>query len=467
MDPLSAVASVVAILQLSVKVIGYLIDVQVASKERALCAIEVANLNSLLTDLRFRLEDADTTTPWYDATRKLGVENGPLDQFREALEELQSGMTGGGATKRLGNALMWKFKKEHVASILGRMERLKTLVQVALQNDHLSVIVCTIYAFDVADHSSKLSQAIKDCGDLTHDNTEAIKNDTSFIRHENDLAKHSKLLAWLSATEFPAQQSDFIGSRQEGTGLWFLDALQFRQWLDEQSGTLFCPGIPGAGKTMLAATAIDYLLTSVQRRSVGVAYVYCNYKSQKDQDTVALLAAILKQLVQMHPPLIQHVDELYARHSLKTTKPAADEILTTLQSALAGLSMTYVVVDALDECQDSNGTRRSFLSSLKHLQARSDMRLMVTSRNIPNINDEFCTAIRLEIRAGEEDVRQFVGGRMSRLPRCIQRNDALQDLVISSIVKAVDGMYDYVYAHRERCLPTSGFSSPASTLIHC
>ena len=137
MDPLSATASIITILQLSSKVFGYLNDVKDAPKDREKCAIEAANLNSLLTTLRFRLEGS-SNTPWYTTVRALGVENGPLDQFKQALQQLQTKMTGGGKMK-VGDALVWKFKKEEIASILGRMERLKTLVQVALQMDHLLV----------------------------------------------------------------------------------------------------------------------------------------------------------------------------------------------------------------------------------------------------------------------------------------------------------------------------------------
>jgi hypothetical protein len=99
--------------------------------------IEVANLNSLLTTLRFRLDEGDSITPWYTAIRALGVHNGPLDQFKQALEHLQSTMTNGGKIRRTGDVSVWKFKKEDIASILARMERLKTLVVVALQIDHL------------------------------------------------------------------------------------------------------------------------------------------------------------------------------------------------------------------------------------------------------------------------------------------------------------------------------------------
>lgn len=137
MDPLSIAASIIAIVQLSSKVIGFLNEVKDASKERTQCAVEASNLNSLLFNLRFRLEEGNADASWYTAIRALAVENGPLDQFKHALETLQAGMTGGGRLRKAGEALMWKFKKEEIASILDRMERLKTLVEIALQMDHL------------------------------------------------------------------------------------------------------------------------------------------------------------------------------------------------------------------------------------------------------------------------------------------------------------------------------------------
>jgi hypothetical protein len=138
MDPLSAIASVIAILQLSAKVLSYLNDVKDTSKGRAQCAIEASNLHNLLTNLRFRLEEeGHGHQPWFSAVQALAVENGPLDQFKQALEILHAKMTDGGRLKKAREALLWKFKKEEVDAILARMERLKTLVEIALQMDHL------------------------------------------------------------------------------------------------------------------------------------------------------------------------------------------------------------------------------------------------------------------------------------------------------------------------------------------
>ncbi|KAF1936446.1 hypothetical protein EJ02DRAFT_480563 [Clathrospora elynae] len=415
MDPLSVAASIIAVLQLSAKVLAYLNDVKDASKDRAKCAVEASNLHSLLLNLRFRLEEGTANTPWYTAIRALAVDNGPLDQFKQALETLQNRMTNGGRLKKASEALMWKFKKEEIAGILHRIERLKSLVEIALQGDHF-----------------KLSQA--------------IKNDTSVVRKNLDNVEHRRLAEWISPTDYPAQQSDIIKRRQEGTGQWFLDAPQVASWLSEAKGTLFCPGIPGAGKTMVAAIAIEHLLKLAQNSSHGVAYVYCNYKSQAEQDASSMLAAILKQLVQGRPSTVEPVERLQKQHANQGTKPSLDEIYSALRDVLAHYSTVHIVIDALDECQNSDGTRVQFLTKIRDLQAVQDVCIMATSRFIPEIVDAFEKAPTLEVRANREDVKRFVAGQIYRLPGCIKRNPALQEIVQDKIVEAVDGMYVYYSA---------------------
>ena len=136
MDPLSITASIVAVLQLTHAVIGYLIDVKDAPRDRAQCALEASNLYNLLVTLRLRLEESSDEL-WYAEVRALDVENGPLDQYKRALEQLQKKITSGSGIKKIGNTLWWKFSKEEVTNILSRMERLKKLVQIALEMDHL------------------------------------------------------------------------------------------------------------------------------------------------------------------------------------------------------------------------------------------------------------------------------------------------------------------------------------------
>ena len=137
MDPLSVTASIIAILQLTSKVIEYIDDVRDAPKERARLAIEASNLYSLLIILRYRIEDGRSNEAWYTAIRLLGVQNGPLDQYKDALEQLQRKIVSGSGIKKIGHALLWKFSKEEITGLLSRMESLKSLIQIALEMDHL------------------------------------------------------------------------------------------------------------------------------------------------------------------------------------------------------------------------------------------------------------------------------------------------------------------------------------------
>jgi hypothetical protein len=202
-------------------------------------------------------------------------------------------------------------------------------------------------------HTSKLSQAIKDDTTFLRAQGPVIQSGIDAIRQQHNSAKHRLLLEWTSASDYPAQQSDIIKRRAQGTGQWFIDAPEVSRWLNEPKATLFCPGIPGAGKTMIAAITIDHLLNTMQHSTHGVAYVYCNYKTQQEQDVYTMLMAIIKQLVLGRPSAIEHIDCLHQKHADRGTKPSLDEITNALRGVLAHYPYVCVVVDALDECQHS------------------------------------------------------------------------------------------------------------------
>jgi hypothetical protein len=68
-----------------------------------------------------------------------------------------------------------------------------------------------------------------------------------------------KVLDRTTVIEYASQESDFINRRQDGTSQWLLDSAEFKAWLDIEKQTLFCPGIPGAGKMILTSIVVDEL----------------------------------------------------------------------------------------------------------------------------------------------------------------------------------------------------------------
>ena len=137
MDGFSVTASIIAVLQLTGKVIKYLNDVKDAPKACQQCTIEASNLQNLLINLRYHFQTAKPNDPWFITIRALTVENGPLDQYKQVLEQLLSKVEVQHAGQKTRRRLFWTFSKTEVVSILQRMERLKSLVGIALEMDHL------------------------------------------------------------------------------------------------------------------------------------------------------------------------------------------------------------------------------------------------------------------------------------------------------------------------------------------
>jgi len=130
-------ASIIAVLQLTESLMGYLNTVKNASADQRNIATEAASLYSLLITLRFRVEAACSDDPWYQQVRKLSNENGPLDQFKSSLESIATRIQPDTGALKAIKALAWNFEKAKVEEALTKIERLKTLVGLALQDDLL------------------------------------------------------------------------------------------------------------------------------------------------------------------------------------------------------------------------------------------------------------------------------------------------------------------------------------------
>jgi hypothetical protein len=156
---------------------------------------------------------------------------------------------------------------------------------------------------------------------------------------------------------------------------------------------------------------------------------------------VDLLATLLKQLVQEQSSPPEKVHSLYTRCNNKRIRPSFQEISEVFQAIVAGYSRTFIIIDALDECQVPDGGREKLLSTIFDLQAKAGANLFATSRHIPGILETFQGSILLEVRASYEDVRGYIDGQMSELPHFVKNNPELQEEIKTEIVKAVDGMY--------------------------
>jgi Cdc6-like AAA superfamily ATPase len=228
---------------------------------------------------------------------------------------------------------------------------------------------------------------------------------------------------------------------QTGTGQWGLQDTIFQRWDQSKDATLFCPGIPGAGKTIMAALVIDHLLRTQHVADDPVTFIYCNYKRQSGQSAKHMLSSILRQIIDIQPGIPKLVQEFYTSHTARRTTPSSDEIEQVLGVVSKGLQGLTIIVDALDECETR--ARQDLLSAVGSLRRQCKVRLLATSRPLPTVQSHsiFVGKPTLEVKASDEDLEKYIRSRASGLHfRVMSKTDLLEDLVTST-VRATGGMY--------------------------
>jgi hypothetical protein len=347
-------------------------------------------------------------------------------ELKDLLQELKKRAGGHRAGwERIKGAFHAKHTRESVENLHRQCQALNNMVSI-----DTAVLGATTY--------KELTETRREQQDARKEQQDARKEQQKWQQVE--MVK--ELLSWLSIADYGSQHTDFLSRRQEGTGQWLLCSDEFQTWCNGDGDTLFCPGMPGAGKTIMTSIVVDYLCTRYRDDSrIAVAYLYCNFQRKDDQKPGNLLASLLKQLIQGLSNMPDGVKSLYEYHKGKQTRPSVHEISKELHSVIGAYSKCFIIVDALDECPIADGSRQKFLCELLRLQARVGVNLFATSRFIPQIVKELagsCTS--LEIRASDEDVRRYLDGHMMRLPSFVSRSVGLQEEVKTGIAEAVKGM---------------------------
>ncbi|KAJ7706664.1 hypothetical protein B0H17DRAFT_874667, partial [Mycena rosella] len=249
-----------------------------------------------------------------------------------------------------------------------------------------------------------------------------------------------EIIDWLSPINFFTRQADIFTVQLPGSGEWLLESDQFKAWSAGVGKILWCPGIPGAGKTVLASVVVNHLREILaQGGNIGVAAIYLNHKETDVQTPSNILAGIWRQLA-FRKPVSLAVQQLYENHREPRTKPSLENFHEVLVSTIAEYSKVYLIVDALDEYPE---TERNILLN-NFLNLGQTVNLMLTSRPHINIHTTIGSVQTLEIRATARDVRTYVYEQItksSRLSKHIQSRPDLREEIETKIVDRSDGMF--------------------------
>ncbi|UKZ77987.1 hypothetical protein TrVFT333_005721 [Trichoderma virens FT-333] len=285
-----------------------------------------------------------------------------------------------------------------------------------------------------------------------------VREGVDKLLHTQHNKEQEAILNWLTPVNYIPLQTDYIRRRQPGTGNWFLESAEYQAWLKTDKQTLFCPGIPGAGKTITTAIVIDDLYKVFQNNlSVGITYLYCDFRRRHEQTIEDLLLNLIKQFAWRRTSIPDEVQNLYRKCKGQHRQPSFDEISELLHSISKIYSKVIIIIDALDECQ-SDLCRTRLLTEVFKLQDKTRANVFLTARLIPGILEILKESVSLEIRAQDEDVQRYINDQITRLPSFILNNYELQDKIKTTISKAVDGMFLLAPLHMEALArePTTG-----------
>ncbi|KAJ7190338.1 ankyrin repeat-containing domain protein [Mycena pura] len=256
-----------------------------------------------------------------------------------------------------------------------------------------------------------------------------------------DDAQRTKLIQWLSPINFFQRQAEILDLRKPGTGEWLLRDTRFKQWETGSGGILWCRGMPGAGKTVLASVVVNHLKldAQIQEKNVGSACIYLNHKETRTQTPSNLLAGLWRQLVFGKPiPSDSMAQKLYQQYSEKDIRPSLAEVHKVLCSVLKTWSRVYIVVDALDEYPED---QRNIL--VNHLITMDlPVSLMLISRH--NINLALPDFETLDIYASRKDIKTFVNlciTESSRLTLHVNTCPKLRKEMVTKITANARGMF--------------------------
>ncbi|KAL7937028.1 ankyrin repeat-containing domain protein [Trichoderma chlorosporum] len=305
----------------------------------------------------------------------------------------------------------------------------------------------------------KKVEAEKRIGDILSQ----VNENVSYIKSEMERSEDDKLLNWITPVEYGPQQSDYMRERQAGTGQWLLDSEEYKTWLSTDNQTLFCPGIPGAGKTILCAVVIDDITAQVSSNpNIGLAYVYCNFKRKDEQKFEDLISSLLKQLSRKRSSLPEVIKDLHDKHHKERTRPSADELVKALHSVAAMYSKVIMIIDALDECETSS--RSKLLTYILSFPNSIVANLFATSRHIPDIEKQFRESLRREIIANDEDVSRYMNANTQDLPDFLSsKPDRIAEL-ITEIIQAAQGMFLLVKLYLDSLKDKTSISEAKSVL---
>ena len=488
MDPLSIAAGVGGLIALSIQLveIGTKYNTRSPKAQGLDFIFELRPLIEVLKRLKEFLEGPNAPQTFDRVSALLSTSSRCDSKLQEVLRKLQKATQEPNKIKRGVDRILWPVVEKELREAIEDIHRYTDIFEFALTVDGCALLAksSSETASALKEQAQKIEETKKLCGsipnlvaqmetfsdqimkilsivqDLPHHTKELasvsqgisdLKFSAKLQESRYDEAERKKMLSWLSPMTFEARQRQLFEIHQPGTGEWLLQHERFLNWRATKGSSLWCSGIPGAGKTIMASIVINALRNDKETAATPVGFIYADYKDHRHQSLDNLLSAITRQLAMQEPQILEialskYQDRVSESQDDEVPRLTVAEHLEILHEASKYVDRYFVVVDAVDEIlgTDEIGDTDVRSELLNHLAQLGYLSVFCTSRPHIDGSVHFHAFSELTIEANAGDLRKFLKETIStsrRLKSFISIEKGLEKEIVETITKKASGMF--------------------------
>ncbi|KAJ6035731.1 hypothetical protein N7540_000010 [Penicillium herquei] len=265
----------------------------------------------------------------------------------------------------------------------------------------------------------------------------------------------NKVRDWLQPTPYDLERSEFsrhLESHLVGTCQWLTSTNTYQQWhKGDENGLLWIKGIPGSGKSVMAASIIHQL----RKENVPVLFFFFRQIIDANHQPVGALRDWLCQILPFSPPLQVKLKNEYLDHRRSIDSLATTDLWKNIKFALSAFPKAYCVTDALDEMDHGND---DFIQALAEFgQWRpANLKVLISSRPVVAVESPLrpfsMLSLRLEEQLVDIDIAAYVQHRL--------QGSAVPKEYCNLITEAVPGRANGLFLYAR--LAMDAFSKPGA-----
>ncbi|KAK0710470.1 hypothetical protein B0T21DRAFT_387385 [Apiosordaria backusii] len=243
-------------------------------------------------------------------------------------------------------------------------------------------------------------------------------------QHEfQDLENYRLLRGKLSPSLYADGLQEFTRTCSQNSGTWLPETVEFKKWADVNNKSRLCfwlQGIPGAGKTILAAKTVKHL----QSQGMTVLFAFLSYRDEGKSNPFKVFQSLIFQLLEDQAALRPLLHDVYITNYQKLISDQ-DFVGDLLGNLLQTSGPTAIVIDGVDEAAESD---RSYLvrTLLRLTRSGYNVKLFISSRPDQGVGREL-TRSSTELRVQDHnagDIAELVDTERDNLLSMFREWDA-------------------------------------------